>query len=1726
MDGAMIKPDDTVPVTKHLAYLVSYKKYLKDLHSKMRELNFARIDVKQHLNRNRRSNLEVPAQVVDWLEEVDKINAQVDNVPIDAGSSLNLMNRHKLGKKAFKIIEEIESLLRQQSLMAWSDVPVPLGKVDFMKASASSDHNEFQSREQIFMDALKALGPNNTSHMIALSGMGGVGKTTMVQRLKKVVKDKKMFHYIVEVVVGANTDPIAIQDTVADYLSIELKGNTRDARAYKLRECFKALSGGGKMKFLVILDDVWSPVDLDDIGLSSLPNQGVDFKVLLTSRNSDICMMMGASLIFNLNMLTDEEAHNFFRRYAEISYDADPELIKIGEAIVEKCGGLPIAIKTMAVTLRNKRKDAWKDALSRLEHRDTHNVVADVLKLSYSNIQDEETRSIFLLCGLFPEDFDIPTEDLVRYGWGLKIFTRVYTMRHARKRLDTCIERLMHANMLIKSDNVGFVKMHDLVRAFVLGMLSEVEHASIVNHGDMPGWFETANDKNSLCKRISLTCKGMSAIPEDLTFPNLSILKLMDGDESLRFPEGFYGEMENLQVISYDNMKQPFLPQSLQCSNVRVLHLHHCSLMFDCSSIGNLLNLEVLSIANSAIKLLPSTIGDLKKLRLLDLTNCVGLCIANGVFRNLVKLEELYMRVDDRDSFFVKADDSKTISFMDDNYNEMEERLENISVLEFEFFQNSAQPKNISFDNLEQFKISVGRSLKGAFRKSKQSFENTLQLVTNKRELLGSRMNELFEKTEMLCLSVDDMNDLGDIEVKSVHPSRFSSFYNVRVLVISECVGLRYLFTLAVAKDLKNLEHLEVYSCDNMEELIHSENGGEETITFPKLKFLSLICLPNLLGLCCNANIIELPQLLELGLATIPNFTSIYPKNELATSCLLRESVVIPKLEKLHIRHMENLKEIWPCELSTNENFNESLLKAIEVTDCDKLVDLFPCNPLPLLDNLQELQVRRCGSIEVLFNINLDSAGGIGEGSSKSSLRSIEVNQLGKLRELWRIKGANSSGLLIGGFQAVEYIEITKCKSFRNVFTPTTTNFDLRALKEIWINNNGENRCNNNLMESSQQEQEIIVISNEDTSKVGDCIPNVVFPSYLVHSFPNLHQLKLWNFNEVEVVFEIEPRSRELVTTHDNQQQLLPYLKELDIRHMDNMNHVWKCNWNKFLILQEQKSKPSFHNLTTIHISSCTNIKYLFSPLMAKLLSNLKNVNIAICDAIEEVVSNRDDEDEEDTRSIHKSTAFFPYLDFLTLACLSNLKYIGGGGAKHRSNESSSNNTTTRTVISDESKVDGVSWSLCQYPRVISIVECDSLSTVIPSYALRHMQKLEALKIESCKSVKEVFEGNSGTQRLSNVIMLQLPKLKKLEIKDCDLVEHIFTFSALGSLIQLEELMIEDCKEMEVIIKEEHGEKTTASNVVVFPRLKSIKLVNLPYLQGFFLGMNEFKWPSLDNVAIRDCPEMTVFTRGRSMAPQLKSIQRSLGKDIDECDLNFHQTPLRSLGNTLEVIPLPVHDENRIHLENDVSTKKIIPWSALQKLQMLKEIHVWSCNVVEEVFEALEGTNSGSGESQTVVNLPNLTKVELVFLKNLRYIWKSNQWTIFEFPNLKRVSISHCHLLEHLFTSSMIGSLLQLQELHISCCNNMQVVVKDENVVEKEEKSLRKMNEIMLPHLKSLILDELPSLRGFCLGKKDFCLPLLDTLRIERCGAITDFRFIKGYSATLELKETESSLGS
>ncbi|KAI3745841.1 hypothetical protein L6452_08252 [Arctium lappa] len=597
----------------------------------------------------------------------------------------------------------------------------------------------------------------------------------------------------------------------------------------------------------------------------------------------------------------------------------------------------------------------------------------------------------------------------------------------------------------------------------------------------------------------------------------------------------------------------------------------------------------------------------------------------------------------------------------------------NLFALEIEFFDNNALPKNMSFKKLERFKISLGCFLKDDDGPNRHSYENTLMLVIGKCELLDSRMKQLLEKTEVIHLQVNDLNNLID---GLLHHQR-SSFYNLRVLEICECDNLRYLFTVYVANGLMKLERLRVLSCPVLETLVDGERGELGVIKFQSLKFLSLGNLPELLSLCNVVNVIELPQLEELILYNLPNFTSIYPyyyesttssmSNDISTvQPFLNKEVVIPKLEKLHIRNMENLKKIWPCEFNSSEEVNDCILREIRVEECDSVVNLFPSNPMSLLHHLEELEVNYCGSIEVLFNIDLRCVGKNEEVGS--CLRSIRVLDAENLREVWRLKGANDSGHVINGFQAIETIFITGCKRFRNVFTPTTTNFNMRALIELSIRDCGENEKTVEMVNSGQ-EQEI----------------NVAFRSSLIHTFHNLHNLRIYNYKraEVEVMFEIEsPSSRELATTPQSNQQplLLPYLKGLYLSEMEIMSHVWKCNWNKFLIPQKQQpegSCSSFHNLTTISLCRCINIKYLFSLLMAKLLSNLKDIHIWECDVIEEVVSNRDDEDEELVASTNTRTILFPRLDMLNLHQLPNLKRIGGG-----------KEISSTTPIHDQSKLE------------------------------------------------------------------------------------------------------------------------------------------------------------------------------------------------------------------------------------------------------------------------------------------------------------------------------------------------------------------------------------------------------------------------------------------------------
>ncbi|KAL4586176.1 hypothetical protein LXL04_010808 [Taraxacum kok-saghyz] len=295
--------------------------------------------------------------------------------------------------------------------------------------------------------------------------------------------------------------------------------------------------------------------------------------------------------------------------------------------------------------------------------------------------------------------------------------------------------------------------------------------------------------------------------------------------------------------------------------------------------------------------------------------------------------------------------------------------------------------------------------------------------------------------------------------------------------------------------------------------------------------------------------------------------------------------------------------------------------------------------------------------------------------------------------------------------------------------------------------------------------------------------------------------------------------------------------------------------------------------------------------------------------------------------------------------------------------------------------------------------------------------------------------------------------------------------------------------------------------------------------------MNEFRWQLLEKVQMYGCPEMVIFTSGHSMAPQLTNIHTGLGKHSLECGLNFHftnamhktQLSMSSHPDMIRLLQFPCSFSNLVEVDvrwpyvSLLKSPVIFPCNKLHNLKNLEKIYIEGKGL-EDVFEVADGRNDDvNSKTQSIVVLENLKEVTLDGLDKLRHMWKSSQWMVLHFPNLTKVSISKCGLLEHIFTDCVVGSLLNLQELQISNCKNLVVIVK------QAEDSKTSATEVVFPSLKTIKLHDLPNLKGFHLGKEAFQWPSLDTLEIKYCPEITVFT--SGQSTTPELKLIDTTFG-
>ncbi|GAY60968.1 hypothetical protein CUMW_206170, partial [Citrus unshiu] len=971
----------------------------------------------------------------------------------------------------------------------------------------------FGTTESACYQIIEALKGDNTK-MVGLHGLGGVGKTTLAKFVGNQLREEKIFDEVGIATVSQDPNIINVQNELVKSLGWELTEKDEEERADRLRLMFSESKG---RKILIILDDVWKELDLETVGIP-VGDRDNCCKILLTTRLQQVCDRMGCDTRIKLDALDQAEGLDLLRKHAGIDV-ADKTLTDVSKRVADECKGLPLAIKAVGSALRGRTADEWNVALDKLQNAKLDKIegidkdsqgVYGCLKFSYDYLNGEDSRSCFLLCSLFPEDYKIDLEDLLGYAVGLAWY-QAESIENARSLLRGTIKGLKDSSLLLDTDDDGFVKMHDVVRDVAL-WIGKVEKKYFTSKVGI-GLAERAVEQY---RGISLVGNEKEELPSGLVCPNLHILRLENTlyGNKLQVPEHFLKEMPALKVVTIIGGVLSLKTLQILANNLRVLQLIRCEVT-DASFLGELKGLQILYLEKSPIEI-PDGLGiELSRLKLLYIDTG---SISPITINKFPQIEEFYGVIK---GWEVEGMSSEESHARRTGLNSQPYR----SVV--------CLPKDFSFPKLQRYDINKADSNGCTIYRGKRS----LYIRNNHPKATLVIFSALYPELENLYLirirgchnivpSIDErgLNELTYLNVydcedlecimdasksphgKSGNPvmlSRLAKLYmselpklkwiwkapaqhvislqSLTKLSVSECNNLTYIFTLSQARSLVQLKSLKVSYCERLECIVeakfdHNEReisvgDGNTIIELPLLRKLRLENLPELISFCSENYYSTWPALEELDLESCPNLTINSTELEASLQCLGE------KLRILKVRECFHLSDTIPALLKHGLKKLEYLrIRNLEVQVVFQLEaiiaegqenKLFPClNSLKLKD-LRELQVllyhegpTHNFSLQSLTYLSVDGCTMLRRLFSSTLARNLlqlETLRIGDCSELEQIidEDEDEDHLQLVCFPKLTRISVYSCPKLKHLFHISVAP-SLQKLKCLWITANDE----------------------------------------------------------------------------------------------------------------------------------------------------------------------------------------------------------------------------------------------------------------------------------------------------------------------------------------------------------------------------------------------------------------------------------------------------------------------------------------------------------------------------------------------------------------------------------------------------------------------------------------------------------------------------------------------
>nr|CAI64489.1 OSJNBa0065H10.8 [Oryza sativa Japonica Group] len=317
--------------------------------------------------------------------------------------------------------------------------------------------------------------------LIAVCGMGGVGKTTLVTNVYKKVAATCHFDCAAWVAVSKSFTTDDLLRRIAKEFHRDNRGCVPwDVDNMDYRSLVEALRGHlAKKRYLLLLDDVWDAHAWYEIR-HAFVDDGTKSRIIITTRSQDIASLASSNRIIRLEPLSEQEAWSLFCN-TTFREDADREcpyyLRHWASKILDRCCGLPLAIVSVGnlLVLKDRTEFAWKsvyDSLVWYESSD-HGIgqVSSILNLSFDDLP-YHLKKCFLYCSIYPEDFMIKRKILIR-AWIAEGLIKEKGQGTMEEVADDYLNQLVQRSLLQAAvqNEFGRAKrccIHDLIREMIV----------------------------------------------------------------------------------------------------------------------------------------------------------------------------------------------------------------------------------------------------------------------------------------------------------------------------------------------------------------------------------------------------------------------------------------------------------------------------------------------------------------------------------------------------------------------------------------------------------------------------------------------------------------------------------------------------------------------------------------------------------------------------------------------------------------------------------------------------------------------------------------------------------------------------------------------------------------------------------------------------------------------------------------------------------------------------------------------------------------------------------------------------------------------------------------------------------------------------------------------------------------------------------------------------------